>query len=74
MVLIEFFNYFKYIYPKELELKIEHQGTHATSHVNFDISIEDIMFIYKLNEERNKFPFVKVRTTYLSCDISSSIF
>ena len=43
----EFLNSFKYFNPKELELKIEHQRTHATF-LEVDITIEDDIFVYKL--------------------------
>ena len=50
----EFPNSFNSIYPQELELKIEYQGTHAT---NFDlgITIEDGVFMYKCSDEIDKF-------------------
>ena len=44
------------IYPKELELKVEHQGDHATF-FNLDITIEDGTFVYKLFDKSNSFPF-----------------
>ena len=52
----EFSNAFKCIYPKELELKIEHSGMHATF-LDLDIKIENWMFIYKLFDKRDKFSF-----------------
>ena len=36
-----------YIYPKEVELNVEHQGDHATF-LNFDITIKEETFTYKL--------------------------
>ena len=44
------------IYPEELELKIEHSGSHA-SFLNLDISIKDGIFIYKLFDKHDAFPF-----------------
>ena len=49
----EFSNFCKYICPKEFELNIEHQGTHA-SFLSLDISTKDGMFIYKLYKIRLK--------------------
>ena len=36
-----------YIYPKEVELNVEHQGDHATF-FNFDITIKKEIFTYQL--------------------------
>ena len=47
---------FKDIYPEELELKVEHSDTHATF-LDFDITIKDGMFIYKLFDKRNSISF-----------------
>ena len=40
----EFLTSFKNIYPKELDLKVEHQGNHA-SFLDLDIKIEDCFHI-----------------------------
>jgi len=69
----EFSRSFKCIYPKELVLKLEHSGTHATF-LDLDINIEDGMFIYKLFDKRDKFPFFIVRMPHLQSNIPSSIF
>ena len=42
----EFLPSFKNVYLKELELKMEHQGNHA-SFSYLDIKIEDSFFVYK---------------------------
>ena len=68
-----FFSLFKHIYPKELELKLEHQGNHATF-LDLDIKIENGMFIYKLYDKRDAFPFFIVRMPHRSSNIPSSIF
>ena len=47
---------FRNTYPKELELKVGHQGKHA-SFLDFDIKIKDSVFLYRLFEKRDKFPF-----------------
>ena len=42
----EFLTSFKNIYPKELDLKVERQGNHA-SFLDLDIKVEDSVFVYK---------------------------
>ena len=64
---------FKEIYPEELELKIEHFGNHA-SFLNLDISIVDKVFVYKLYDKRDAFPFSIVRMPYLDSNIPENIF
>jgi len=61
------------IYPKELELKVEHNGTHATF-LELDITIQDGLFIYKLYDKRDNFPFYIVRMPCLSSNLPSNIF
>ena len=61
------------IYPEELVLKVEHQGTHA-SFLNLDINIVDGRFIYKLYDKRDDFPFFIVRMPHMTSNIPCSIF
>ena len=61
------------IYPKELHLKCEHQGLHATF-LELDIQIVDEIFDYKLFDKRDDFPFSIVRMPDLSGNIPSFIF
>ncbi len=61
------------IYPDELELKIEHSGSHA-SFLNLDISIKDGIFIYKLFDKRDAFPFSIVRMPHKDSNMPESIF
>ena len=61
------------MYPGELELKLEHVGTHATF-LDLDIEIEDGMFVYKLFGKRDKFPFFIVRMPHFESNIPSIIF
>ena len=42
----KFSSSYKYIYPKQLELKLEHRGEHSTF-LDLDITIEDSLFVYK---------------------------
>ena len=69
----EFFSSYKYIYPKQLELKLEHQEEHATF-LDLGITVANNIFVYKLFDERGKFPFIVVRMPYLLSNIPSSIF
>ena len=64
---------FKDIYPVELELKLEHSGNHA-SFLNLDITIVDGIFVYKLFDKRDTFPFSIVRMPYMDSNIPESIF
>ena len=69
----EFSCSYKYIYPKQLKLKLEHQGEHKTF-LELNMSIDDDIFIYMLFDKRDKFPFFTVRMPYLSRNIPSPIF
>ena len=70
---IELLISFKKIYPKELELRVEHQGNHVPF-LDLDIKIDDCIFVYKLFDKREKFPFFIFRVSSLSSNISSTIF
>ena len=48
----EFLTSFENIYPKELQVSVEHQGNHA-SFLDLDIKIRDVL-VYKLDEKRDK--------------------
>ena len=69
----EFGRVYKDIYPNELELKVEHSGSHATC-LNLDITIREGIFVYKLFDKRDAFPFSIVRMPYVSSNIPESIF
>ena len=69
----EFPNSFKYTYPKECELKTEHEGT-PTTFLGLHISTEGGIVIYQLNEKKDEFPFLIVRMSYVPCNVSNSIF
>ena len=69
----EFGRSFKSIYPSQLELKCEHEGSHATF-LELDISLTDSKFIYKLFDKRNDFPFFIVRMPDLNGNIPSHVF
>ena len=51
----EFSSSYRYIYPKQLELKLEHKGEHAIS-LDLDITFGNNIFVYKLFDKRDKFP------------------
>ena len=69
----EFGRSFSSIYPAELELKCEHQGTHATF-LDLDINISDGIFVYKLFDKRDDFPFFIVRMPDRSGNIPNHVF
>ena len=69
----EFNRSYRNIYPEDLELKVEHHGQHG-SFLSLDISIVDGVFIYKLFDKRDAFPFHIVRMPHLESNIPQSIF
>ena len=64
---------YKEIYPPELQLKCEHSGDHATF-LELDINIENNIFVYKLFDKRDTFPFFIVRMPDLNGNIPFHIF
>ena len=64
---------YKDIYPRELQLKCEHKGHHATF-LELDITIKDGIFVYKLFDKRDNFPFFIVRMPDLSGNIPEHVF
>ena len=69
----KFSDSYKKIYPRDLELKCEHHGIHATF-LDLDIKISDGVFVYKLYDKRDDFPFFVVRMPDRSSNIPSYIF
>ena len=69
----EFGKSFTNIYPPSLELKREHNGSHATF-LDLEINIVDDIFVYKLYDKRDDFPFFIIRMPYLCSDSPSYIF
>ena len=69
----EFGRSFREIYPDCLEVKCEHQGTHATF-LQLDVTIRDGIAIYKLFDKRDNFPFFIVRMPDLGGNIPSHVF
>ena len=61
------------IYPDELQLKCEFKGDHATF-LELDITIKDGIFIYKLFDKRDAFPFSIVRMPVLSANLPEHVF
>ena len=64
---------YKEIYPKELELKCEHSGVHATF-LELDITISDAVFVFKLFDKRDDFPFSIIRMPDLTGNIPHHVF
>ena len=56
------------IYPPDLQLKCEHSGDHTTF-LELDITIVDGIFVYKLFDKRDAFPFL-----LLECQMSVVIY
>ena len=69
----QFKNACQSIYPPELQVKCEHEGVHATF-LELDISVKDNIFVYKLFDKRDAFPFFIVRMPDLSGNIPDHVF
>ena len=61
------------IYSPELQLKVEHSGTHTTF-LNLDANVKDGVFVYKLLISVMLFLFFIVRMPYIDSNIPKSIF
>ena len=64
---------FHLIWPEHYELKSEYQGSHATF-LDLEINIENNIFVYKLFDKRDTFPFFIVRMPDLSGNIPKHVF
>ena len=64
---------YKNIYPRELELKCENQGDHATF-LDLDIRISNNQYVYKIFDKRQNFPFHIVRMPDITSNIPKNIF
>ena len=60
-------------YPGELELKLEHSETHATF-LDLDIKTVDEIFVYKLSDKRDNFPFFIAPMPHFESNIHQSYF
>ena len=69
----EFGRSFHLIYPSDLHLKCEHQGIHATV-LDLEINVIDGIFVYKLFDKRDGFPFFIVRMPDLHGNIPTHVF
>ena len=69
----EFGKCYHLIYPADLELKCEHYGLHATF-LDLEIDVKNKIFVYKLFDKRESFPFFIVRMPDLSGNIPSHVF
>ena len=54
-------------------MKVKHSGTHATF-LKLDITVRDGVFIYKLFDKRDAFPFFIFYMPYFDSSIPKSIF
>ena len=64
---------YKNIYPRELELKCEDLGDHATF-LDLDIRISNNQYVYKIFDKRQNFPFHIVRMPDITSNIPKNIF
>ena len=69
----EFSKSFQDIYPPHLQLKCEHEGIHATF-LELDILVKEDIYVYKLFDKRDDFPFSIVRMPDLTGNIPSSMY
>ena len=69
----EFERSYKEIYPKELELKLEHTGNYATF-LDLKLSIDNGMITSTLYDKRDDFSFFIVRMPNFDSNIPSTIF
>ena len=58
---------------QELELKVQHQGDHATF-LNLDITIMEATFICKLIDKKDSLPFSIVGIPHIESNIPQNIF
>ena len=69
----QFKNACQAIYPPDLQVKCEHEGQHATF-LELDIIVQEGLFVYKLFDKRDDFPFFIVRMPDLSGNIPDHVF
>ena len=69
----QFKNACQAIYPPDLQVKCEHEGQHATF-LELDITVQEGLFVYKLFDKRDDFPFFIVRMPDLSGNIPDHVF
>ena len=69
----DFSSPYKYIYPNQLKLKLEHQRKHVAL-LYLDITFEDDVSVYKFFDKRDKSLFFILGTLYQLSNIQSSIF
>ena len=69
----QFKNACQSIYPPDLQIKCEHEGQHATF-LELDITVQEGLFVYKLFDKRDDFPFFIIRMPDLSGNIPDHVF
>ena len=60
--------------PKEKELKVENQNIQTASHLDLDLKINDGIFISKLYDKREAFPFSVVRMPHPQSNMPFKMF
>ena len=69
-----FQNFYKEIYPQELELKKENANNLEAHFLDLNIKIENNTFITRLYDKRNDYPFKVVRLSYYISNIRKHMF
>ena len=70
----EFLKSYKEIYPQQMELKVENQGTIKASHLDLDLEIKDHVFISRLYDKREAFKFDVVRMPFKCSNMPYKMF
>ena len=70
----EFLKSYKEIYPQQMELKVENQGTIKASHLDLDLEIKDRVFISRLYDKREAFKFDVVRMPFKCSNMPYKMF
>ena len=70
----EFLKSYKEIYPQQMELKVENQGTIKASHLDLDFEIKDRVFISRLYDKREAFKFDVVHMPFKCSNMPYKMF
>ena len=70
----EFLKSYKEIYPQQMELKVENQGTIKATHLDLDLEIKDRVFISRLYDKREAFKFDVVHMPFKCSNMPYKMF
>ena len=62
------------MYPHQMQLKIENQGTIEASHLDLDLEIKDLIFISRLYDKRETFKFYVIRMPFKRSNMPYKMF